>query len=66
MIASFRAMCLCFLLSLPVVSAPAQTSKVNSVLDMPEFIHDWQISKQFTLDVAHAMSIMASSPTLTK
>ena len=54
MIASFRAMCLCFLLSLPVVSA-SQTSKVNSVLDMPEFIHDWQISKQFTLEVAHAM-----------
>jgi len=23
----------------------AQTSKVNSVLDMPEFIQDWQISK---------------------
>jgi hypothetical protein len=33
----------------------AQTPKVNSVLDMQEFIHDWQISKQFTLDVANAM-----------
>lgn len=30
-------------------------SKVNSVLDMPEFIQDWQQSKQFTLDVAKAM-----------
>jgi len=42
-------------LSLSFVSAPAQTSKVNSVLDMQEFIHDWQISKQFTIDVADAM-----------
>jgi uncharacterized damage-inducible protein DinB len=36
-------------------SAAAQANKVNSVLDMAEFIHDWQISKQFTLDVANAM-----------
>jgi uncharacterized damage-inducible protein DinB len=33
----------------------AQTAPVNSILDMPEFIHDWQISKQFTIDVAKAM-----------
>jgi uncharacterized damage-inducible protein DinB len=33
----------------------AQTGAVNSVLDLPEFVHDWQISKQFTLDVANAM-----------
>ena len=35
--------------------AGAQTAKVNSVLDMTEFVRDWQISKQFTLDVANAM-----------
>ena len=33
----------------------AQTGKVSSVLDMSEFVHDWQISKQFTLDVGNAM-----------
>ena len=36
-------------------AAGAQTAKVNSVLDMTEFVRDWQISKQFTLDVANAM-----------
>ena len=35
--------------------AAAQTAKVDSVLDMSEFVHDWQISRQFTLDVASAM-----------
>ena len=35
--------------------AGAQTPKVNSLLDMPEFVQDWKISKQFTLDVAQAM-----------
>jgi uncharacterized damage-inducible protein DinB len=33
----------------------AQSTKVNSVLDMSEFIQDWKISKQFTIDVANAM-----------
>jgi uncharacterized damage-inducible protein DinB len=33
----------------------AQNAKPDSVLDMQEFVHDWQISKQFTLDVANAM-----------
>ena len=34
----------------------AQTStKVDSGVDMREFIRDWQMSKQFTLDVASAM-----------
>jgi uncharacterized damage-inducible protein DinB len=36
-------------------SAAAQTDKPKSVLDMTEFVHDWQISKQFTIDVANAM-----------
>jgi len=35
--------------------ALAQTAKVNSVADMTEFIHDWEISKQFTIEVAQAM-----------
>jgi uncharacterized damage-inducible protein DinB len=33
----------------------AQSTKVSSVLDMSEFVQDWQISKQFTIDVANAM-----------
>lgn len=40
-------------LSLPL--AVAETTKLDSVLDVPEFVHDWQISKQFTIDVAKAM-----------
>jgi len=36
-------------------AASAQTAKLTSLLDMPEFVHDWQISKQFTIDVANAM-----------
>ena len=43
------------LFNVALVNAVGQTSKVNSVLDVPEFIRDWQISKQFTLDVAKAM-----------
>lgn len=42
-------------LSLIPITAVAQNAKVGSVLDMTEFMHDWQISKQFTLDVAEAM-----------
>jgi uncharacterized damage-inducible protein DinB len=42
------------MLSLAVFAA-AQPDKPNSVLDMTEFVHDWQISKQFTIDVAQAM-----------
>lgn len=33
----------------------AEDSKLTSVLDMPEFVKDWQISRQFTMDVADAM-----------
>ena len=33
----------------------AQNPKVASVMDMQEFLADWKISKQFTLDVANAM-----------
>ena len=36
-------------------AAVAQESKISSVLDMSEFVRDWQISKQFTIDVANAM-----------
>jgi hypothetical protein len=41
-----------------VLSSPlalAETAKLDSVLDVPEFVHDWQISKQFTIEVAKAM-----------
>lgn len=55
MIVSVRSLLLVLLLSLGFSIAPAQTSKLNSVLDVAEFIHDWQISKQFTFDVADAM-----------
>jgi hypothetical protein len=37
------------------IAAAGQRSKLNSLLDMTEFVHDWQISKQFTIDVADAM-----------
>jgi uncharacterized damage-inducible protein DinB len=37
------------------VCTNAQSGKPNSLLDMEEFVHDWEISKQFTLDVAKAM-----------
>jgi uncharacterized damage-inducible protein DinB len=43
------------LLLLLSCSTLAQSAKVNSVLDMSEFIHDWQISKDFTIDVANTM-----------
>ncbi|PYX71746.1 MAG: hypothetical protein DMG78_14335 [Acidobacteria bacterium] len=42
-------------LSLLSNAAAGQSSKVNTLLDMAEFVHDWQISKQFTIDVADAM-----------
>lgn len=38
-----------------LILAAAASAQVNSVLDMQEFVRDWQISKQFTLDVANAM-----------
>lgn len=44
---------LCVLIAAGVASG--QTSSVNSILDLPEFVRDWQISKQFTIDVANAM-----------
>jgi uncharacterized damage-inducible protein DinB len=40
-------------LSLPL--ALAEAAKIDSVLNITEFVHDWQISKQFTIDVAKAM-----------
>lgn len=41
--------------SLLVCIATAQTTKVDSVLDVQEFIKDWTISKQFTREVANSM-----------
>lgn len=47
----------CLLLAVLILSAAAvaQTAKVSSVLDLTEFVRDWQISKRFTIDVANAM-----------
>ena len=52
---SFRSWLPLVLLGLAAVNAAAQKSRVDSVVDMQEFIRDWQISRQFTLDVASAM-----------
>jgi uncharacterized damage-inducible protein DinB len=43
------------LVAVLVACADAQIAKASSVLDTAEFVHDWQISKQFTVDVANAM-----------
>ena len=43
------------ILTLAATIGWAEAARVNSVLDMSEFVHDWEISKQFTLDVANAM-----------
>lgn len=47
----------CFLLGALslTAAAAAQVASSKSVLDMSEFVHDWQISKEFTIDVAKAM-----------
>jgi uncharacterized damage-inducible protein DinB len=42
-------------LLLAVSYGSRQAGKVNSVLDTREFLGDWKISKQFTLEVADAM-----------
>jgi uncharacterized damage-inducible protein DinB len=42
---------MCYLLS----ASSAQSAKSDSVLDIKEFVHDWEISRQFTLEVANAM-----------
>lgn len=52
---SRRALSIFILMSVAAVPVLAQDAKVNSLLDMSEFVHDWEISKQFTLDVAQAM-----------
>lgn len=52
---SFRYVWSLVALSLISIAGAGQNAKVNTVLDMPEFVHDWQISKQFTIDVADAM-----------
>ena len=43
------------LICLLVCATSAQMTKVDSVLQMKEFIKDWEVSKQFTLDVANSM-----------
>lgn len=55
MFVASRSLCLFLGLTCAALNVAAQKSSVSSVLDMSEFVHDWQISKQFTLDVANAM-----------
>jgi hypothetical protein len=43
------------LLATAVCFSTAQTPTVSTVLELPEFVNDWKISKQFTIDVANAM-----------
>ncbi|HEY6305101.1 MAG TPA: DinB family protein [Candidatus Angelobacter sp.] len=43
------------LISCAAAQTPAPAAKLDSLLDMQEFVQDWKISKQFTLDVAEAM-----------
>jgi uncharacterized damage-inducible protein DinB len=50
-----RRFCIAIAVLSLAASAAAQADRPNSVLDMTEFVRDWQISKQFTIDVAKAM-----------
>ena len=50
-----NALSILILMSLAAITTVAQETKLNSVLDMSEFVHDWEISKQFTIEVANAM-----------
>ena len=49
---SLRAFAVVFAL---ISGAMAQPPRVTSVLDTKEFVENWKISKQFTLEVAQAM-----------
>lgn len=51
----FRLLKMLSVVMLLLSCAAAQAPKLNSVVDMQEFVQDWKISKQFTLDVANAM-----------
>jgi uncharacterized damage-inducible protein DinB len=42
-------------LLLLVYFGAAENTKLDSILDMQDFVQDWEQSKQFTLDVANAM-----------
>lgn len=50
--ASYKAIALT---SLFACCAAAQSAKVENVVTMQEFVQDWKISKQFTMEVANAM-----------
>ena len=51
----FRQALIAFAFCVMAASARAQAPKLSSVLDVTEFVHDWKISGQFTIDVANAM-----------
>ena len=42
-------------LLLLVCCGAGENTKLDSILDMQDFVQDWKQSKQFTLDVANAM-----------
>jgi uncharacterized damage-inducible protein DinB len=52
---TFRQALISFAFCAMAALAGAQEPKVSSVLDATEFVHDWKISGQFTIDVANAM-----------
>ncbi len=52
MLKPIRAMAVFWVL---MAAAFAQSSKIESVLNVQEFVDDWKISRQFTIAVANAM-----------
>jgi uncharacterized damage-inducible protein DinB len=50
-----RVFCIVIALLALINCSQAQSPKLTSVVEMSEFVKDWNISKQFTLDVADAM-----------
>jgi uncharacterized damage-inducible protein DinB len=54
-IVSSRIFIAMILLPLATPGVRAQTQPVSSLLNLHEFVADWKISRQFTLDVADAM-----------
>ncbi len=49
-----RLLMLCVMAASTVTSVAAQNAKLNSVLEIAEFVRDWQITKKFTMEVGQA------------
>jgi len=54
-IVPIRAFTVLMLMVATILAVRTPSPPVSSVLEMQEFVVDWKISKQFTLDVANAM-----------